>query len=94
WGEEFSCNTRPPVADLLDQWGAFRARFRESCVFHRGRDLKRKHHLVDNFPAHARLTSRGSLQVPVASWFDYMADTELLDLLLLLKGTQQSGRVL
>ncbi|KAF3836569.1 hypothetical protein F7725_029127 [Dissostichus mawsoni] len=26
-----------PVADLLDQWGVFRARlFRESCVFHRG----------------------------------------------------------
>ncbi|XP_032258248.1 carboxy-terminal domain RNA polymerase II polypeptide A small phosphatase 1 isoform X3 [Phoca vitulina] len=50
-----------PVADLLDKWGAFRARlFRESCVFHRGnyvkdlsrlgRDLRRVL-ILDNSPA-------------------------------------------
>lgn len=49
------------MADLLDKWGAFRARlFRESCVFHRGnyvkdlsrlgRDLSRIL-IVDNSPA-------------------------------------------
>lgn len=50
-----------PVADLLDKWGAFRARlFRESCVFHRGnyvKDLSRLGRdltriiIVDNSPA-------------------------------------------
>lgn len=50
-----------PVADLLDQWGVFRARlFRESCVFHRGNYVKdlsrlgRELHnviIVDNSPA-------------------------------------------
>ncbi|NXD63722.1 CTDS1 phosphatase, partial [Eolophus roseicapillus] len=104
-----------PVADLLDKWGAFRARlFRESCVFHRGnyvkdlsrlgRDLRRII-IVDNSPASyifhpdnavrtagvrlgGVMETRGRppsaaalLQVPVASWFDNMADTELLDLL-------------
>lgn len=59
------CLTPPqyadPVADLLDKWGAFRARlFRESCVFHRGnyvkdlsrlgRDLRRVL-ILDNSPA-------------------------------------------
>lgn len=50
-----------PVADLLDQWGVFRARlFRESCVFYRGnyvkdlnklgRDLQ-KIVIIDNSPA-------------------------------------------
>ena len=49
------------MADLLDQWGVFRARlFRESCVFHRGnyvKDLSRlgrelsKVIIVDNSPA-------------------------------------------
>lgn len=107
------------MADLLDKWGAFRARlFRESCVFHRGnyvkdlsrlgRDLRRII-IVDNSPAsyifhpdNAVRTPWGGvvrvvaqwgykgckvlsqwlcLQVPVASWFDNMADTELLDLL-------------
>lgn len=49
------------MADLLDKWGAFRARlFRESCVFHRGnyvkdlsrlgRDLRRVL-ILDNSPA-------------------------------------------
>lgn len=50
-----------PVADLLDQWGVFRARlFRESCVFHRGNYVKDLNKLgrelqqiiiVDNSPA-------------------------------------------
>ncbi|KAM9286916.1 LOW QUALITY PROTEIN: carboxy-terminal domain RNA polymerase II polypeptide A small phosphatase 1 [Morus bassanus] len=77
-----------PVADLLDKWGAFRARlFRESCVFHRGnyvkdlsrlgRDLRRII-IVDNSPASYIFHHNA---VPVASWFDNMADTELLDLL-------------
>lgn len=49
------------MADLLDQWGVFRARlFRESCVFHRGnyvKDLSRLGRklsnviIVDNSPA-------------------------------------------
>ncbi|KAG6930221.1 CTD small phosphatase 1 [Chelydra serpentina] len=78
-----------PVADLLDKWGAFRARlFRESCVFHRGnyvkdlsrlgRDLSRLI-IVDNSPASYIFHPDNA--VPVASWFDNMADTELLDLL-------------
>ncbi|XP_010568051.1 PREDICTED: carboxy-terminal domain RNA polymerase II polypeptide A small phosphatase 1 [Haliaeetus leucocephalus] len=78
-----------PVADLLDKWGAFRARlFRESCVFHRGnyvkdlsrlgRDLRRII-IVDNSPASYIFHPDNA--VPVASWFDNMADTELLDLL-------------
>ncbi|KAJ6665491.1 hypothetical protein lerEdw1_003332, partial [Lerista edwardsae] len=93
-----------PVADLLDKWGAFRARlFRESCVFHRGnyvKDLSRLGRdltriiIVDNSPASyvfhpdnavgswtATKCGSGSDKVPVASWFDNMADTELLDLL-------------
>lgn len=112
-----------PVADLLDKWGAFRARlFRESCVFHRGnyvkdlsrlgRDLRRII-IVDNSPASYIFHPDNAVrhpphgfgvgfffwgreggteilipvsfapppQVPVASWFDNMADTELLDLL-------------
>ncbi|XP_054236786.1 carboxy-terminal domain RNA polymerase II polypeptide A small phosphatase 1 isoform X5 [Indicator indicator] len=78
-----------PVADLLDKWGAFRTRlFRESCVFHRGnyvkdlsrlgRDLRRII-IVDNSPASYIFHPDNA--VPVASWFDNMADTELLDLL-------------
>ncbi|NWH50107.1 CTDS1 phosphatase, partial [Thinocorus orbignyianus] len=83
-----------PVADLLDKWGAFRARlFRESCVFHRGnyvkdlsrlgRDLRRII-IVDNSPASYIFHPDNAVRtpgVPVASWFDNMADTELLDLL-------------
>ncbi|XP_028923639.1 carboxy-terminal domain RNA polymerase II polypeptide A small phosphatase 1 [Ornithorhynchus anatinus] len=78
-----------PVADLLDKWGAFRARlFRESCVFHRGnyvKDLSRlgreleRTLILDNSPASYFFHPNNA--VPVASWFDNMADTELHDLL-------------
>jgi len=78
-----------PVADLLDRWGVFRARlFRESCVFHRGnyvkdlnklgRDLQ-KVLIVDNSPASYIFHPDNA--VPVASWFDDMTDTEMLDLI-------------
>ncbi|NXI54739.1 CTDS1 phosphatase, partial [Chloroceryle aenea] len=83
-----------PVADLLDKWGAFRARlFRESCVFHRGnyvKDLSRLGRdlhriiIVDNSPASYIFHPDNAVctaGVPVASWFDNMSDTELLDLL-------------
>ncbi|NXG77154.1 CTDS1 phosphatase, partial [Baryphthengus martii] len=76
-----------PVADLLDKWGAFRARlFRESCVFHRGNYYRRKVAAGGcggtgaTAPPFIRCPFRCP-QVPVASWFDNMADTELLDLL-------------
>ncbi|XP_019409098.1 PREDICTED: carboxy-terminal domain RNA polymerase II polypeptide A small phosphatase 1 [Crocodylus porosus] len=83
-----------PVADLLDKRGAFRARlFRESCVFHRGnyvkdlsrlgRDLRRVL-IVDNSPA--SYVFHPDNAVPVASWFDNMADTELRDLLPFFEG--------
>ncbi|XP_031441690.1 carboxy-terminal domain RNA polymerase II polypeptide A small phosphatase 1 isoform X3 [Clupea harengus] len=78
-----------PVSDLLDKWGAFRSRlFRESCVFHRGnyvKDLSRlgrdlnKVIIIDNSPASYIFHPDNA--VPVASWFDDMSDTELLDLL-------------
>ncbi|KAL1022127.1 hypothetical protein UPYG_G00022480 [Umbra pygmaea] len=78
-----------PVSDLLDKWGAFRGRlFRESCVFHRGnyvKDLSRlgrdlnKVIIVDNSPA--SYVFHPDNAVPVVSWFDDMADTELLDLI-------------
>ncbi|XP_048050403.1 uncharacterized protein ctdsp1 isoform X1 [Megalobrama amblycephala] len=78
-----------PVSDLLDKWGAFRSRlFRESCVFHRGnyvKDLSRlgrdlnKVIIVDNSPASYIFHPDNA--VPVASWFDDMSDTELLDLI-------------
>lgn len=78
-----------PVSDLLDKWGAFRSRlFRESCVFHRGnyvKDLSRlgrdlhKVIILDNSPASYIFHPDNA--VPVASWFDDMADTELLDLI-------------
>jgi len=78
-----------PVADLLDRWGVFRARlFRESCVFHRGNYVKdlgrlgRELHkvvIVDNSPASYIFHPDNA--VPVASWFDDMSDTELLDLI-------------
>ncbi|XP_042586402.1 uncharacterized protein ctdsp1 isoform X1 [Cyprinus carpio] len=78
-----------PVSDLLDKWGAFRSRlFRESCVFHRGnyvKDLSRlgrdlnKVIIVDNSPA--SYVFHPDNAVPVASWFDDMSDTELLDLI-------------
>ncbi|KDR16246.1 carboxy-terminal domain RNA polymerase II polypeptide A small phosphatase 1 [Zootermopsis nevadensis] len=78
-----------PVADLLDRWGVFRSRlFRESCVFHRGnyvKDLNRlgrdlqKVIIVDNSPASYIFHPDNA--VPVASWFDDMTDSELLDLI-------------
>ncbi|XP_046461531.1 carboxy-terminal domain RNA polymerase II polypeptide A small phosphatase 1-like [Daphnia pulex] len=78
-----------PVADLLDQWGVFRSRlFRESCVFHRGnyvKDLSRlgrelqKVVIIDNSPASYIFHPDNA--VPVASWFDDMSDSELLDLI-------------
>ncbi|XP_026152005.1 carboxy-terminal domain RNA polymerase II polypeptide A small phosphatase 1-like isoform X2 [Mastacembelus armatus] len=78
-----------PVSDLLDKWGAFQCRlFRESCVFHKGnyvkdlsrlgRDLK-KVIIIDNSPASYIFHPDNA--VPVASWFDDMSDTELLDLI-------------
>lgn len=78
-----------PVADLLDKWGVFRTRlFRESCVFHRGNYVKDLNKLgrelqqiviVDNSPASYIFHPDNA--VPVASWFDDMSDSELLDLI-------------
>ncbi|XP_064410537.1 CTD small phosphatase-like protein [Latimeria chalumnae] len=78
-----------PVADLLDQWGIFRARlFREACVFHKGnyvKDLSRLGRdlsnviIVDNSPASYIFHPENA--VPVESWFDDLEDTELLDLI-------------
>lgn len=78
-----------PVSDLLDKWDVFRCRlFRESCVFHRGnyvKDLSRLGReldqviIIDNSPASYIFHPDNA--VPVTSWFDDMADTELLDLL-------------
>ncbi|KAM9365866.1 carboxy-terminal domain RNA polymerase II polypeptide A small phosphatase 1-like [Pholidichthys leucotaenia] len=78
-----------PVSDLLDKCGAFQSRlFRESCVFHKGnyvKDLSRlgrdlnKVIIIDNSPASYSFHPENA--VPVASWFDDMADTELLNLL-------------
>ncbi|XP_015272839.1 PREDICTED: carboxy-terminal domain RNA polymerase II polypeptide A small phosphatase 2 [Gekko japonicus] len=78
-----------PVTDLLDKCGVFRTRlFRESCVFHQGcyvkdlsrlgRDL-RKTLILDNSPASYIFHPENA--VPVQSWFDDMADTELLNLI-------------
>ncbi|XP_078544949.1 carboxy-terminal domain RNA polymerase II polypeptide A small phosphatase 2 isoform X1 [Lissotriton helveticus] len=78
-----------PVTDLLDKSGVFRSRlFRESCVFHQGcyvkdlsrlgRDLK-KTIILDNSPASYIFHPENA--VPVQSWFDDMADTELLSLI-------------
>ncbi|KAK2857018.1 hypothetical protein Q5P01_005753 [Channa striata] len=64
-----------PVSDLLDKWGAFRCRlFRDRL----GRDLN-KVIIVDNSPASYIFHPDNA--VPVASWFDDMSDTELLDLI-------------
>lgn len=65
-----------PVADLLDKWGAFRARlFRESCVFHRGnyvkdlsrlgRDLRRVL-ILDNSPASYVFHPDNAVSIPEA----------------------------
>ncbi|XP_058510732.1 probable serine/threonine-protein kinase kinX [Solea solea] len=78
-----------PVSDLLDKCGAFQSRlFRESCVFHKGnyvKDLSRlgrdlnKVIIIDNSPASYIFHPENA--VPVASWFNDMSDTELLDLI-------------
>ncbi|XP_062377166.1 CTD (carboxy-terminal domain, RNA polymerase II, polypeptide A) small phosphatase-like a isoform X2 [Sardina pilchardus] len=90
-----------PVADLLDQWGVFRARlFRESCVFHRGnyvKDLSRlgrelgKVIIVDNSPASYIFHPENA--VPVQSWFDDMTDTELLDLIPVFEGLSREAEI-
>ncbi|KAK2868684.1 hypothetical protein Q7C36_000555 [Tachysurus vachellii] len=90
-----------PVADLLDQWGVFRARlFRESCVFHRGNYVKdlsrlgRELHnviIVDNSPASYIFHPENA--VPVQSWFDDMTDSELLDLLPFFEGLSKEEDV-
>ncbi|XP_055086569.1 probable serine/threonine-protein kinase kinX [Periophthalmus magnuspinnatus] len=78
-----------PVSDLLDSSGAFSSRlFREACVFHRGnyvkdlsrlgRDLSRVI-IIDNSPVSYIFHPDNA--VPVASWFDDVSDTELLDLI-------------
>uniref|UniRef100_A0A3Q2YP26 Mitochondrial import inner membrane translocase subunit TIM50 n=1 Tax=Hippocampus comes TaxID=109280 RepID=A0A3Q2YP26_HIPCM len=78
-----------PVSDILDKWGAFRSRlFREACVFHKGNYVKDLSHLgrdlnkviiIDNSPV--SYTFHPDNAVPVASWFDDMSDSELLDLI-------------
>uniref|UniRef100_A0A669BV91 protein-serine/threonine phosphatase n=2 Tax=Oreochromis niloticus TaxID=8128 RepID=A0A669BV91_ORENI len=96
-GEMFECvlftaslsKYADPVSDLLDKWGAFRSRlFREACVFHKGnyvKDLSRlgrdlnKVIILDNSPASYIFHPENA--VPVASWFNDMSDTELLDLI-------------
>lgn len=108
-GEMFECvlftaslaKYADPVADLLDQWGVFRARlFRESCVFHRGnyvKDLSRlgrelsKVIIIDNSPASYIFHPENA--VPVQSWFDDMTDTELLDLIPLFEGLSKEEDV-
>ncbi|KAK7938651.1 hypothetical protein WMY93_001977 [Mugilogobius chulae] len=78
-----------PVSDILDSSGAFTSRlFREACVFHRGnyvkdlsrlgRDLSRVI-IIDNSPVSYIFHPDNA--VPVASWFDDVSDTELLDLI-------------
>ncbi|CAI5439240.1 unnamed protein product [Caenorhabditis angaria] len=96
-GEMFECvlftaslaKYADPVADLLDKKGVFRARlFREACVFHKGnfvKDLSRLGRLlertliIDNSPASYAFHPENA--VPVQTWFDDPADTELLDIL-------------
>uniref|UniRef100_A0A8C7VHL3 FCP1 homology domain-containing protein n=1 Tax=Oncorhynchus mykiss TaxID=8022 RepID=A0A8C7VHL3_ONCMY len=90
-----------PVADLLDQWGVFRARlFRESCVFHRGnyvKDLSRLGRelsnviILDNSPASYIFHPENA--VPVQSWFDDLSDTELQDLLPFFEGLSREEEV-
>ncbi|XP_040924631.1 uncharacterized protein ctdsp1 isoform X1 [Betta splendens] len=90
-----------PVSDLLDKWGVFRSRlFRESCVFHQGnyvKDLSRlgrdlnKVIILDNSPA--SYVFHPDNAVPVASWFDDMSDTELLDLIPFFEGLSKAEDV-
>jgi RNA polymerase II subunit A small phosphatase-like protein len=77
-----------PLLDLLDTSNVFRSRlFREACTNHRGafvknlarlgRDLKSVI-IIDNSPA--SYAFQPSNAIPVRSWFDDDADTELRDL--------------
>jgi len=78
-----------PVLDLLDIHKVVRYRlFREACVDHKGnfvKDLSRlgrelKHTLIiDNSPMSYLFHPMNA--VPVGSWFDDPADTELLDMM-------------
>ncbi|RNA15362.1 CTD small phosphatase isoform X1, partial [Brachionus plicatilis] len=78
-----------PVADLLDQWGVFKARlFREACVYHRGnyvKDLSRLGRdlnsviILDNSPASYMFHQENA--VPCTSWFDDIHDQELYELI-------------
>lgn len=77
------------MADLLDQWGVFKARlFREACVYHRGnyvKDLSRLGRdlnsviILDNSPASYMFHPENA--VPCTSWFDDIHDHELNDLI-------------
>ncbi|EGT52643.1 hypothetical protein CAEBREN_25598 [Caenorhabditis brenneri] len=96
-GEQFECilftaslaKYADPVADLLDKKKVFRGRlFREACVFHKGnyvKDLSRLGRnlnqtlIIDNSPASYAFHPENA--VPVTTWFDDPADTELLDIL-------------
>lgn len=96
-GEHFECilftaslaKYADPVADLLDKKKVFRGRlFREACVFHKGnyvKDLSRLGRnlnqtlIIDNSPASYAFHPENA--VPVTTWFDDPADTELLDIL-------------
>eukprot|EP01087_Luapelamoeba_hula_P020524 TRINITY_DN7011_c0_g1_i1.p1 TRINITY_DN7011_c0_g1~~TRINITY_DN7011_c0_g1_i1.p1 ORF type:complete len:264 (+),score=38.03 TRINITY_DN7011_c0_g1_i1:190-981(+) len=78
-----------PVLDLLDIHRVTRTRlFREACVNHKGNFVKdlsllgrELNHtiIVDNSPASYLFHPQHA--IPVESWFDDMADTELTDLL-------------
>ncbi|CAI2315408.1 unnamed protein product [Caenorhabditis sp. 36 PRJEB53466] len=96
-GEHFECvlftaslaKYADPVADLLDKKKVFRSRlFREACVFHKGnyvKDLSRLGRnlsqtlIIDNSPASYAFHPENA--VPVTTWFDNPADTELMDIL-------------
>lgn len=91
------------MADLLDQWGVFRARlFRESCVFHRGnyvKDLSRLGRelrnviIVDNSPAsyifHPENAVRLGTLTSVSQFLDNVVVDSTSDLLTELQKTLQ-----
>jgi len=82
-----------PVLDLLDKHRVTRTRlFREACVNHKGnffkdlsklgRELKSTI-IIDNSPASYLFHPQHA--IPIDSWFDDMADTELLDMIAFLE---------